>query len=102
MIDLPLVPGQESDGDINPDDMIYIAYGEQSEEVAFELTEDLEEALEIMEQMQDDGFKVRLFQAQEIDVIRDDSDDDDGDDEEGEGDGSAVSADEAETDEIEE
>ena len=59
------------------DGMTYIAYGEMGDDVGFELTDDLEEALEILEQMQGDGFKVKLFQAQEIEVVQEDPEDED-------------------------
>ena len=71
MINLPVAGNPDEDTESQADEMTYIAYGEQNDEVAFELSEDLEEALEIMEQMQEDGYTVRLFQAQEIEVVKD-------------------------------
>ncbi len=50
--------------------MTYIAYGEMEDDVAFELSDNLEEALEILEAMQEDGFSIKLFQAQEIEIVR--------------------------------
>ena len=52
----------------NTDGLVFIAYAEREDDVAFEITEDLEEALGIVEQMRDDGFVPKLYQAHEIEV----------------------------------
>jgi hypothetical protein len=67
-----MLPGAEGVPESDVEGMTYITYGEQGDDVAFEITDDLEEALGIMEQMVDDGFKVKLFQAIEIDVVKED------------------------------
>ena len=69
MIDLPMAPGSEPVPEAAVDGMVYITYGEHGDDVAFELSADLKEALEILAQMRDDGFTAKLFQAQEIDVV---------------------------------
>ena len=51
--------------------MVYIAYGEKGDDVAFELCDEIEEAFGVFEIMREDGFKPKLYQAQEI-VIRED------------------------------
>jgi hypothetical protein len=67
MIELPMADGADVP-EAQIEGMTYITYGELGDDVAFELTEDLQEALEILEQMKDDGFKTKLFQAQEIEI----------------------------------
>jgi hypothetical protein len=53
------------------DGMVYIAYGEHGDEYAFELSDELPEAVAIVQQMRDDGFTAKLFQAHEVDLIPD-------------------------------
>jgi hypothetical protein len=67
MQELPVVNG--SGGEYPEEELTYIAYGERGEDVAFELSENLEEAVEIYESMKEDGFKVKLFQAQELEIV---------------------------------
>lgn len=55
------------------EDETYIVVGEAGEDVAFELCEDLEIALGVRDAMIEDGFQVRLFQANEIEVMEDDA-----------------------------
>jgi len=75
LTELPVVNAEEEleDGEeeeVESDEgLTYIAYGERGEEVAFELSEDIEEALELLSSMKDDGFAVRLFQATELEVV---------------------------------
>ena len=53
-----------------PDDgMVYFVYGEQDDDVAFEMCEELEVALGVYQIMIEDGFQPRLYQATEIDVV---------------------------------
>jgi len=47
----------------------YICYGERADDVAFEISASLEEALEIYQSMQDDGFATHLYQAHELEVV---------------------------------
>ncbi len=65
-VELPVAVEEEPE--IEEEGMTYIAYAERGEDVAFELSEDLEEALEIYQSMKDDGFSPRLYQAREIEV----------------------------------
>lgn len=51
--------------------LVYVAYGEKGDDVAFELCDDIEEALGVFQIMKEDGFKPRLFQATEIQVVQD-------------------------------
>lgn len=68
-IPLALAP---QDGDMDGDDEeTYIVVGEAGEDVAFEVCEDLEIALDVRETMMEDGFTVRLFQATEVEVVAD-------------------------------
>jgi hypothetical protein len=60
-------------GNGSDDGWTYISYGERGDDVAFEISDDLEEALEIYQSMQEDGFAVRLYQAHELQVIAEDS-----------------------------
>jgi len=60
-------------GNGSDDGWTYISYGERGEDVAFEISDDLEEALEIYQSMQEDGFAVRLYQAHELQVVTEDS-----------------------------
>lgn len=68
-IPLTLVNDPTDTGD---DDDVYIVYGEAGEDLAFEICEDLELALEVRDSMLEDGFKVRLFQSNEVEVVTDD------------------------------
>jgi hypothetical protein len=70
MQQLPMADTEEP-SEYPAENLTYIAYGEREEDVAFELTEDLEEAVEIYQSMKDDGFKVKLFQAQELEIVED-------------------------------
>jgi len=68
MQELPMAT--PDDDDEYPDEnLTYIAYGERGEDVAFELSDSIEEAVEIYESMKEDGFKVKLFQAQELEIV---------------------------------
>lgn len=74
LTELPVVNTEEEeeefeDVDETDEGLTYIAYGERGEEVAFELSEDIEEALELLSSMKEDGFAVRLFQATELEVV---------------------------------
>ena len=60
-------------GNGSDDGWTYISYGERGEDVAFEISDDLEEAVEIYQSMQEDGFKVKLYQAHELQVVAEDS-----------------------------
>jgi len=53
------------------DGLVYIAYAERDDDVAFELCDDIEEALGVYQIMKEDGFKPRLYQATEIEVVED-------------------------------
>jgi len=46
-------------GDEDAEDEVFIVYGEAGEDLAFEICEDLEIALEVRDSMLEDGFKVR-------------------------------------------
>jgi hypothetical protein len=59
-------------GDTSDDEETFIVVGEAGEDVAFEICEDLEIALGVKEAMEEDGFQVRLFQANEIEVVEED------------------------------
>ncbi len=59
-------------GDEDAEDEVFIVYGEAGEDLAFEICEDLEIALEVRDSMLEDGFKVRLFQASEVEVVMED------------------------------
>jgi hypothetical protein len=66
------VPLQMADDETDvPDEETYIVVGESGEDVAFEVCEDLRIALDVREQMIEDGFTVRLFQAMEVEVSED-------------------------------
>jgi hypothetical protein len=69
MIGLPMAAEGRAVPEAAIDGVVYIAYGEHGDDVAFELSEDLQEAIEILEQMRDDGFRAKLYQAHEIDDI---------------------------------
>jgi hypothetical protein len=51
--------------------MVYIAYGEMGEDVAFDTTDDLSEGIMITNQMRDDGFEAKLFQGRVIYIPND-------------------------------
>ena len=59
-------------GDVSEEDETFIVVGEAGEDVAFEICEDLEIAMGVKEAMEEDGFQVRLFQANEIEVVEED------------------------------
>lgn len=71
LIDLPMAAGSERVPEAAIDGMVYIAYGENGDDVAFELSDEIEEAVAIVEQMREDGFAAKLFQAVEIDIVMD-------------------------------
>jgi hypothetical protein len=71
-IDLPMAAGGTKVPEAAIDGVVYIAYGEMGDDVAFELSEDLQEAIEIVAQMREDGFGAKLFQAHEIDIVVED------------------------------
>jgi hypothetical protein len=50
----------------------YIVVGEAGEDVAFEICEDMEIAIGVKEAMEEDGFQVRLYQANEIEIVEED------------------------------
>jgi hypothetical protein len=65
--ELPMATEEESE---YPDEeMTYIAYGERGEDVAFEISDNIEEAVEIYQSMKEDGFAVKLYQAQELEIV---------------------------------
>ena len=51
----------------------FIVIGEAGEDVAFEVCEDIEIALGVRDAMVEDGFKVKLYQATEIEIVDDES-----------------------------
>lgn len=59
--------------DASDEEETYIVVGEAGEDVAFEICEDLEIAIGVKDAMEEDGFQVRLFQAQEIEIVDDDA-----------------------------
>ena len=68
--ELPVVNEEEDGEEDYPDEnLTYIAYGERGEDVAFELSDNIEEAVEIYESMKEDGFTVKLYQAQELEIV---------------------------------
>ncbi|HEX5323937.1 MAG TPA: hypothetical protein VFW40_09135 [Capsulimonadaceae bacterium] len=68
--ELPMAPEPgELLGNGSDDGWTYICYGERGEDVAFEISDNLEEAVEIFQSMQDDGFSTRLYQAHELQVV---------------------------------
>lgn len=71
---LPPVPLTVLDqgSDASDEEETFIVVGEAGEDVAFEICEDLEIALGVKDAMEEDGFQVRMFQAQEIDVVEED------------------------------
>ena len=48
---------------------LFIVVGEAGDDIAFELCEDIDIAVGVRDAMQEDGFKVRVFQAVEIDIV---------------------------------
>ena len=66
---VPLTMADQDDDLELEEDGAYIVVGEAGEDVAFEICEDLEIALGVRDAMQEDGFVVRMFQAQEIDIV---------------------------------
>ena len=65
--ELPMA--EDTEAEYPEEDLTYIAYGERGEDVAFELSDNIEEALEIYQSMKEDGFAVKLFQAQELEIV---------------------------------
>lgn len=68
LINLPVLPNNDDGGD---QDASYIVVGEAEEDWAFELCEDLDTAIEVRAIMIEDGFKVRIFEANELEVVLD-------------------------------
>lgn len=52
----------------------FIVVGEAGEDVAFEICEDMEIAIDVRDAMIEDGFAVRIFHATEIEIVTDDDD----------------------------
>jgi hypothetical protein len=52
--------------ELDSEEMVYIAYGEQGEDIAFDITDELSEGILITNQMQEDGFDAKLFQGRVI------------------------------------
>jgi hypothetical protein len=52
---------------------MFIVIGEAGDDIAFELCEDIDIAVGVRDAMQEDGFSVRIFQAQEIEVVEEDA-----------------------------
>lgn len=67
---VPLTVIDEGSDDISEDDT-FIVVGEAGEDVAFEICEDLNIAMDVREAMLEDGFAVRVFQANEVEVVTD-------------------------------
>ena len=51
---------------------MFIVVGEAGDDIAFELCEDIDIAVGVRDAMQEDGFSVRIFQAQEIEIVEED------------------------------
>ena len=69
----PMALTMVDDGTDNiADDDTYIVVGESGEDVAFEVCEDLETALGVRAIMIEDGFAVKLYQANEVEVVEED------------------------------
>lgn len=51
---------------------LFIVVGEAGDDIAFELCEDIDIAVGVRDAMQEDGFKVRVFQAVEIEIVEED------------------------------
>jgi len=51
----------------------FIVIGEAGEDVAFEVCEDVEIALGVRDAMIEDGFKVKVYQATEIEIVDEES-----------------------------
>lgn len=71
----PPIPLQVVDTNA-PDELLeetFIVIGEAGDDLAFEVCEDIDIALGVREVMIEDGFKVKLYQATEIEVVDDDS-----------------------------
>ena len=52
---------------------LFIVVGEAGDDIAFELCEDIDIAVGVRDAMQEDGFSVRVFQAQEIEIVEEDA-----------------------------
>ena len=50
----------------------FIVVGEAGEDVAFEICEDMEIAIDVRDAMIEDGFQVRVFHATEIEIVTED------------------------------
>ena len=59
---------EEEDGE-----EMFIVVGEAGDDIAFELCEDIDIAVGVRDAMQEDGFSVRIFQAQEIEIVEEDT-----------------------------
>jgi hypothetical protein len=51
----------------------FIVIGEAGEDVAFEVCEDVDIALGVRDAMIEDGFKVKVYQATEIEIVDEES-----------------------------
>jgi len=72
--DLPIAADSDSSfGNGSDEGWTYISYGERGEDVAFEISDNLEEAVEIYQSMKEDGFATKLFQAHELEVVTENS-----------------------------
>jgi pentatricopeptide repeat protein len=63
------LPVSSSEPEPTPSEITYIAYAEKGDDVAFEMSKDLEEALGIFQIMKEDGFSPRLYQAVEMQIV---------------------------------
>lgn len=52
----------------------FIVVGEAGEDVAFEICEDMDIAIDVRDAMIEDGFAVRIFHATEIEIVTEDDD----------------------------
>jgi hypothetical protein len=68
-INLPVISDDEEelDGDT------YIVVGEAGDDVAFELCEDEDTALEVRALMIEDGFSVKMYLANELEVVEEEA-----------------------------
>ena len=49
----------------------FIVVGEAGEELAFEICEDIDIAIDVREMMMSDGFQVRVYEASEVEIVSD-------------------------------
>ena len=69
-INLPVIPNEDESGD---EALTYIVVGEAGDDVAFELCEDEDTALEVRALMIEDGFSVKMYLANELEVVEEES-----------------------------